>query len=124
MTAIARLSCLAIDCPDPRQLAQFYSAITGWPIDEENADDEWIGLDAGGGVNLDFQRVEGYQPPEWPGQERPQQAHLDFVVDDLDAGEAAVLAIGARRHEHQPGTGFRVFLDPVGHPFCLCLPGA
>ena len=124
MTAIASLSCVAIDCPEPRELAEFYSAITGWPIDEENAEDEWIGLITGKGVNLDFQRVEGYQAPEWPGQERPQQAHLDFVVDDLDVGEAAVLALGARKHEVQPGTGFRVFLDPVGHPFCLCLPGA
>ena len=32
-----------------------------------------------------------------------------------------MLAIGARKHEHQPGTTFRVFLDPAGHPFCLCL---
>src|SRR5829696_3364654 len=93
MTAIARLSCLAIDCPNPRELAEFYSAITGWPIDEANADDEWIGLIPDKGANLDFQRVDDYQAPEWPGQKRPQQAHLDFVVDDLDVGEAAVLAL-------------------------------
>ena len=30
--------------------------------------------------------------------------------------EEQVLAIGARKHEHQPGTTFRVFLDPAGHP--------
>ncbi len=48
--------------------------------------------------------------------------HLDVVVDDLDEGEAAVLAIGAPRHPHQPGTTFRVFLDLAGHPFCLCVP--
>ena len=38
-----------------------------------------------------------------------------------DVGEAEVLALGATRHDHQPGTSFRVFLDPAGHPFCLCL---
>ena len=38
---------------------------------------------------------------------------------DLDAGEAAVVALGARKHEVQPGETFRVFLDPAGHPFCL-----
>jgi catechol 2,3-dioxygenase-like lactoylglutathione lyase family enzyme len=124
MTAIASLSCIAIDCPEPRELAEFYSAITGWPVDEDNTSEEWIGIRPDKGVSLDFQRVESYQAPEWPGQERPQQAHLDFVVDDLDVGEAAVLALGARKHEVQPGTGFRVFLDPVGHPFCLCLSGA
>ena len=45
--------------------------------------------------------------------------HLDVVVDDLDAAEAAVLDLGATKHEHQPGTSFRVFLDPAGHPFCV-----
>jgi hypothetical protein len=29
--------------------------------------------------------------------------------------------VGARKHEYQPGTTFRVYLDPVGHPFCLVL---
>ena len=33
----------------------------------------------------------------------------------------AVLGLGATKHDHQPGTSFRVFLDPAGHPFCLCL---
>lgn len=51
---------------------------------------------------------------------RPQRGHVDFVVPDLDAGEAAVLAIGARKHDVQPApASFRVFLDPIGHPFCL-----
>ena len=57
----------------------------------------------------------------WPSAEHPQQLHLDFDVPDLDAGEAAVLAIGARKAEFQPGTTFRVYLDPAGHPFCLVL---
>jgi hypothetical protein len=47
--------------------------------------------------------------------------HIDVMVDDLDAGESAVLGLGATKHEHQPGTTFRVFLDPAGHPFCLCV---
>ena len=51
----------------------------------------------------------------------PQQIHLDVIVDDLYTAEAAVLDIGATKHGHQPGTSFRMFLDPAGHPFCLCL---
>jgi hypothetical protein len=47
--------------------------------------------------------------------------HLDVIVDDLDEAEAAVLELGATKAEHQPGTTFRVFLDPAGHPFCLCI---
>ena len=42
------------------------------------------------------------------------------MVPDLDEAEAEVLEIGATKPEHQPGTTFRVFLDPAGHPFCLC----
>ena len=30
-----------------------------------------------------------YTPPQWPAQQVPQQMHLDVIVDDLDAGEAA-----------------------------------
>ena len=35
MPPIARLAWTAVDCHDPRALAEFYSAITGWPIDEQ-----------------------------------------------------------------------------------------
>ena len=123
MTRIGRLAWTAIDCPDPRALAAFYSAITGWPIDESGSDEEWVTLASDGGPTLGFQRVDDYQPPQWPGQEHPQQEHLDFEVEDLDVGEKAVLALGARKHETQPGTDFRVYLDPDDHPFCLILPG-
>ena len=70
---------------------------------------------------LAFQRVDGYRAPEWPGQDVPQQAHLDVKVDDLDAGESAALAIGATATGATTPT-FRVYLDPAGHPFCLVRP--
>jgi hypothetical protein len=123
MTGIARLAWTAVDCPRPRELAEFYSAVTGWPIDEIAADDEWVPLTSDHGATLAFQRVDDYQAPRWPSQEHPQQQHLDFEVEDLDAGEAAVLALGARKHALQPGYDFRVYLDPVDHPFCLILAG-
>ena len=121
MTALARLSVVALDCPDPRALASFYSGITGWPIDDDEEEDDWVQLRSDLGVTIAFQLVPDHQPPVWPGADRPQQAHLDFDVDDLDAGEQHVLALGARKAEHQPGTTFRVYLDPAGHPFCLVL---
>jgi Glyoxalase-like domain len=68
---------------------------------------------------ISFQQVSDYSAPDWPGQGRPQQMHLDAMVEDLDAAEAEVVALGATKHDHQPGTTFRVFLDPAGHPFCL-----
>lgn len=55
------------------------------------------------------------------GGAHPQQFHLDLSVPDIAAAEPAVVASGARVHEQQPSKdgGFRVYLDPVGHPFCL-----
>jgi catechol 2,3-dioxygenase-like lactoylglutathione lyase family enzyme len=120
---LPKLSLVALDCPDQHALAAFYSSITGWPLDPEHVDHDWAQLDAGGGVTIACQRVEGFRPPVWPGTEHPQQAHLDFVVDDLATGEAEVLAAGARLADQQPGgDDFRVFLDPAGHPFCLVTP--
>jgi catechol 2,3-dioxygenase-like lactoylglutathione lyase family enzyme len=115
----ARLQVVALDCPDPEALAAFYSAVLGAPV--ESRDDDWVQLAPRGGTPLAFQLVADHRAPVWPGAEHPQQLHLDLEVDDLDVGEAAVVALGARKHEVQPGTTFRVFLDPAGHPFCLVL---
>jgi len=116
--AIARFPSLVLDCPDPEALATFYGALLDWKV-EASAD--WAEIRADYGQCLCFQKVEAYTPPRWPGQDVPQQMHLDVVVDDLDAAEPAVLALGATKAEHQPGPSFRVFLDPAGHPFCLCV---
>jgi len=121
-TAIATLRAVALDCRDPWALAEFYSALTGAPIDRSEEDeDDWVQLEPTGGSVLAFQLAPGHVPPQWPSDESPQQIHLDFGVPDLDAAEERVLAIGARKHEVQPGVNFRVYLDPAGHPFCLCL---
>jgi predicted enzyme related to lactoylglutathione lyase len=116
--AIARFPGIVIDCPDPGALATFYGAMLDWKVE---VSDDWADIRADYGQCISFQQVRDYTPPRWPGQEVPQQTHLDVIVDDLDEAEAAVLELGATRHEHQPGTTFRVFLDPAGHPFCLCL---
>jgi hypothetical protein len=116
--AIARFPSVVIDCPDPGALATFYAAMLDWQID---VSDDWADIRAEYGQCISFQQVDGYTPPNWPAQELPQQMHLDVMVDDLDAAEAAALALGATRHPHQPGKTFRVLLDPAGHPFCLCL---
>jgi len=114
----ARLHLVALDCPDADALAAFYAAVLGGEI-ETGDDADWVELTLRGGTRIAFQRVPDHRPPQWPGAEHPQQMHLELEVDDLDAGEAAVVALGARKHEVQPGETFRVFLDPAGHPFCL-----
>ena len=113
---------VVLDCPDPRALAEFYRALVGGDI--TYADDDWVNLRDGGNVLLSFQRAADYQAPDWPGAEHGQQFHIDVTVDDVDQAEPQVLALGARRTEFQPGidedSNWRVYFDPVGHPFCLC----
>jgi predicted enzyme related to lactoylglutathione lyase len=116
--AIARFPSIVIDCPDPGALAAFYGALLDWKVESSP---DWAQVRADYGQCIDFQRVEDFTVPHWPGQEVPQQMHLDVTVDDLDVAERAVLELGATKHEHQPGSSFRVFLDPAGHPFCLCV---
>lgn len=115
--AIARFPTFVLDCPDPAALARFYATMLDWEVKES---EDWFEIRAENGQCICFQQVTDYSPPEWPGQEKPQQMHVDVVVDDLDSAEAAVVELGATKHAHQPGTTFRVFLDPAGHPFCLC----
>ena len=116
--AIARNPSFVIDCPDPAALATFYGALLDWKV---TGSAEWAEVRADYGQCICFQPVEGYTPPQWPAQDVPQQMHLDVMVQDLDEAEPEVIALGATRHEHQPGTSIRVFLDPAGHPFCLCV---
>lgn len=122
MTTI-RYSLTALDCPNPLELATFYAQLTGLEVeplgDVAAADVDWIELLDRDRAILGFQKIPFYVTPTWPEGAVPQQLHLDFNVDDLDAGEARVLALGATKADVQPGTGFRVYLDPVGHPFCL-----
>ena len=114
----AELRGVTLDCADPQTLAGFYGALTG--MRELFGSDEFVALTGDAGCDLGFQRVDGYRAPQWPGQDVPQQFHLDLRVDDLDAMEAQALALGATKPDHQPGDGrWRVLLDPAGHPFCL-----
>ena len=116
------MQAVVLDCPDPQALADFYRALVGGEI--TYADDDWVKLRDGGTVLLSFQRAPDYRAPDWPSGEHGQQFHIDVTVDDVDQAEQQVLALGARRTEQQPGidedSNWRVYLDPVGHPFCLC----
>lgn len=116
-----RLCLISLECPDPDALALFYSALTGIPVDPSQNYAPDVDLLHDSVPGLSFQRVADFVAPTWPHGDRPKQLHLDFEVDDLDEGERHVLGIGARKAGHQPGQTFRVFLDPVGHPFCLTL---
>ncbi len=130
MTISLKLDLIIVDCPDALDLAQFYAGVLEWGL-EDGSNRDWATLiPPGGGISPDnpdgratlaFQRIDDYVAPTWPGGARPQQFHLDFSAGDIEATEPRILELGARLHAHQPSKddSFRVYLDPVGHPFCL-----
>ena len=113
---IGRLHHVIVDCPDPAALAAFYSELLGLPVTWQEDDFAVVSAsDTTSGIG--FQLAPDFQPPRWPDPARPQQMHFDVMVDDVQAAEPRVLALGARRlpgDSHSP-----VYADPAGHPFCL-----
>ncbi|MGY1436128.1 VOC family protein [Streptomyces reniochalinae] len=124
--AIPTMGVVVLDCPDTGRLADFYARMLGWKVDESRSDRTWTEVvDESGRRRLAFQEAPGLVPPEWPSGEHSQQFHLDLDVPParIDEAEREVLALGARLLQDDGGgeRGFRVYLDPAGHPFCLCL---
>jgi catechol 2,3-dioxygenase-like lactoylglutathione lyase family enzyme len=116
-SAVPRFETVTIDCPEPAALARFYGALLGWPVPA--GDGDYVALDPpGGGTALTFQRAADFVAPTWPDPAVQQQMHLDLAVDDIEAAHARAIALGARHLDTQET--FRVYADPVGHPFCLC----
>jgi predicted enzyme related to lactoylglutathione lyase len=112
------LKSVVLDTDDPADLARFYMALLGWHI--RWAEEDWVSIIGGGDVAIAFQLVLNYRPPTWPDEAVPQQLHFDLRVRDLPTAAAYAESIGARPvGEPDESAGFRVFLDPSGHPFCL-----
>ncbi|MBF6420838.1 VOC family protein [Nocardia farcinica] len=119
MTAegVKGLRTVVLDCPEPRELAEFYRGLLGGEIIEEESDRTWVALLDPQGRRLAFQLAPEYQPPTFPVPRASQQLHLDILVRDVEVAEPAVLALGAKFV--QAAENFRVYTDPVGHTFCL-----
>ena len=108
-----RLHHVILDCPEPRALAQFYSALLGQPVTYDSGDFVVVAADTTSS-GLAFQRSPGHRAPTWPDPAVPQQIHLDVMVENVAEAEPFVLGLGATRL-----AGDSVFADPAGHPFCL-----
>ena len=122
----ASLGAVVLSTPDPQELAAFYAELLGWSV--VSSEPGWVRLGQPGRERpgLSFQREPGDTPPTWPAREGgvQMQAHLDVLVDDLDAEQARAVRLGASVETHQPTPGVRVLRDPHGHLFCLFLPGS
>jgi catechol-2,3-dioxygenase len=116
MTVTGRLELVAFDAPDIEKLASFYTELTGWTIVRKDSD--WITIRTGDGQEIAFQLAPDHVAPQWPGQEHPQQFHLDLTIDDHEAAAARAVALGATRLAD--GASWITLADPAGHPFDLC----
>jgi catechol 2,3-dioxygenase-like lactoylglutathione lyase family enzyme len=110
---IGRLHHVVIDCPEPATLAAFYAGLLGLQV--TYASENWVVVSESDTTSgIAFQRAPDHHPPRWPDPARPQQFHLDVMVEDVEAAGLKVVTLGAKP---LPGTG--VYEDPAGHPFCL-----
>lgn len=118
-----------LDCAEPRELAEFYRRLLGWDYvpgheDVDPDGDDFLKLvDPDRPICLAFQRSDAAVPPWRKGA----RVHLDLDVDDLDVAHEDAVRLGARpltgtpEEEGHADDPFRVYADPSGHPFCLCL---
>jgi catechol-2,3-dioxygenase len=117
---IGKLEMVVLDAMDIVRLSAFYRGLAGWA--ESSVDEGWITLDTPNGWQIGLQAVPDHRPPQWPGQARPQQAHLDLRVPELNAGLRRVVELGGALLSKNE-TWYTV-ADPAGHPFDLCLNAA
>jgi hypothetical protein len=114
---------VVLDAPDVYALGDFYQRLLGWTVTSEPDDPTWLRIaPPDGGTGLAIQQEPLYRPPVWPADatHEQMQLHLDFKVENLAVAAAFAASVGGRLADFQPDPqDLRVFLDPVGHPFCL-----
>ncbi len=107
---------MCIDSVDPFHLAEFWMAVLGWVVVDE--DDSGVSLAAPGTrmPTLDIMRV-----PE--GKAVKNRLHLDLRADGCTTAEelGRLLGLGATRADvgQGPGVSWVVLADPDGNEFCL-----
>ncbi|SFF27170.1 Glyoxalase/Bleomycin resistance protein/Dioxygenase superfamily protein [Actinoplanes philippinensis] len=130
------LRAFVLDTTDARRLAEFYRQLLDLEYREGDepppagSDDprgrSWLQLRArDGAFRLSFQQTSGVRPTSWPGDEVPQQAHLDTSVDsveELDRQHDRILALGGTLRfdrSDDPEEPLRAYADPDGHIVCV-----
>ena len=116
MTVTARLDLAIFDAPDIERVGSFYAELTGWDV--VRTDSDRFGIRAPDGQEVEFQHAPDHVAPRWPGQEQPQQVHLDLQIDDPEAAAKRAVDLGATRLADGPS--WITLADPAGHPFDLC----
>ncbi|MFD5823149.1 VOC family protein [Nesterenkonia xinjiangensis] len=112
---------VVLDAADVEAVASFWAGVHGGTV--RRPDPDWYEVEVDGTFPLAVQHAPDHVRPQWPDG-RPQQIHLDLYVEDIRAEHERVMALGAEllqsAEDLDAETGFQVYADPAGHPFCLC----
>lgn len=113
---VARLTCICIDAVDPRPIAEFWSAVLGWPVVDE--DEAGISL---GDPSQEMLTIDVLVVPD--SKKVKNRVHLDLRADGTTFDEelTRLLGLGARRVDigQGPDVTWVVLADPDGNEFCL-----
>lgn len=112
----SRLAVIAIDAVRPRVVAEFWCAVLGWQVVEEDGDVISIAPPDGSWPTIDVVAV-----PE--GKMVKNRLHFDLRADGVTTSEELerLLSLGARRTDvgQGPDVSWVVLSDPEGNEFCL-----
>ena len=112
----SKLAVIAIDAIRPRVVADFWCAVLGWKIVEEDSDIISIAPRENSWPSIDVIAV-----PE--GKTVKNRLHFDLRADGVSTAEELerLLALGARRMDvgQGPDVSWVVLGDPEGNEFCL-----
>jgi len=112
----SRVAALAVDCEQPAAIAEFWCAVLGWRVVEEDEEGVSIGPPDGSWPTIDFLPV-----PERKSVKN--RLHLDLRADGVSTEEELerLRALGARPTDvgQGPDVSWVVLADPEGNEFCL-----
>jgi predicted enzyme related to lactoylglutathione lyase len=111
---------IVLDAPDLEAESRFWAAMYGGTVER---DWDWHDVMVGGSTVMGIQLAPNHVRPQWPSGDQQQQLHLDLHVEDIVSADAEATRLGAevvQKADFAKESGFVVYLDPAGHPFCLC----
>jgi hypothetical protein len=115
------IAAIILDAANLETESTFWSELLGGTV--ERSEMHHV-IRAPGQPIVAIQHAPGHVQPVWPDGV-PQQIHLDLAVDDIRGSHDLALHLGARSlgqevPDFDAPSGFHVYADPAGHPFCLC----